>query len=232
MLKSRKLKQEDYTALADVMLVSFERDLEDFTKVFRTIDTTFLVNFRKANEDLKNASSSLVIKQSQKQTTKEIYQKADEFIDKLILLKAYTKRAKLDVPILQETIMALRSRNLEKVIKNTREMLPFFTENKSKIQDMPDDFLSDIPATLIYFETKNAEQNTLMSESKRVTSEGKPLYDTLYNYIKEVADAGKIVYKGSPKKEDYTISKIIQRMGVPVAKKEEAKPEAKEPTKE
>lgn len=225
MLKSRKLKQEDYTALADAMLVSFERDLTDFKKVFRTIDESFLASFKKANEDLKNVSSSLLIKQSQKQTTKEIYKKADEFINKLILLKAYTKRAKLDVPILQETIMALRSRNLEKVIKNTREMLPFFTENKSKIQDMPDDFLSDIPAILVYFETKNAEQNTLMSESKRTTSEAKPFYDTLYNYIKEVADAGKVVYKGSPKKEDYTISKVVQRMGVPTGKKEEAKKE-------
>lgn len=225
MAQGRKLKQEDYTALADAMLVSFERDLADFNKVFRTIDSDFLAAFKKANEDLKNASSSLVIKQSQKQTTKEIYQKADEFREKLLLLKAYVKRAKLDVPLLKETITVLKSRNLEKAIKNTREMLPFFTENKSKIKDMPDDFLSDIPATLVYFETKNAEQNALMSESKRTTSEAKPLYDTLYNYIKEVADAGKVVYKGNPKKEDYTISKIIQRMGVQAPKTIEAKKE-------
>lgn len=225
MAQGRKLKQEDYTALADAMLVSFERDLADFKKVFRTIDESFLASFKKANEDLKNVSSSLLIKQSQKQTTKEIYQKADEFREKLLLLKAYVKRAKLDVPLLKETITVLKSRNLEKAIKNTREMLPFFEENKSKIKDMPDDFLADIPATLVYFETKNAEQNTLMSESKRTTSEAKPFYDILYNYIKEVADAGKVVYKGNPKKEDYTISKVIQRMGVPTGKKEEAKKE-------
>lgn len=223
MARGLKLKQEGYTAVADFMLVNLERDLQDFTKVFRTIDDDFLQAFKEANQALKNASSSVLIKQSQKKTTKEIYEKADAFKEKLSLLKIYIKRAKLEVPLLQETISALQSRNIERVVKNMRELLPFITENKDKIKDMPSDFLSDIPQTIADFEEKNTEQNLLISKGKQTTSEVKPLYNTLYHYISEVAEVGKIVYKNSPKKDDYTIVKILQRMGIASAKKEEKK---------
>lgn len=223
MSKGLKLKQEDYTAVADFMLVNLERDLKDFTKVFKTIDNDFLQAFKDANQELKNATSSVLVRQTQKQTTKEIYEKADSFKEKLSLLKVYIKRAKLEVPLLQETILALQNRNIEKVIKNTREFLPFINENKDKIKDMPNDFLSDIPNIIIEFETKNTEQNLLMSKGKQTTSEVKPLYKELYNYISEVAEVGKIVYKNTSKKEDYTISKVLQRMGATSVKKEEKK---------
>lgn len=220
MITGKKLKQENYTAAADFMIASLERDLSEFTKVFKTIDNAFLEKFKKANDNLKNVSSSLLTKQQQKETTKELYSKADEFKDKLTLLKAYVKRADLEAPLLQETIAAIKSRNIEKVVKNIRELFPFLTKNAEKIKDMPDNFLEDIPNTITYFEEKSTTQNILMSQSKQTTAEIKPFYDTLYNYIKEVADAGKIIYKGSPKKDDYTISKVLQRMEVSTTKKE------------
>lgn len=220
MITGKKLKQENYTAAADFMIASLERDLSEFTKVFKTIDNAFLEKFKKANDNLKNVSSSLLTKQQQKKTTKELYSKADEFKDKLTLLKAYVKRADLEAPLLQETIAAIKSRNIEKVVKNIRELLPFLTKNAEKIKDMPDNFLEDVPNTITYFEEKATTQNILMSQSKQTTAEIKPFYDTLYNYIKEVADAGKIIYKGSPKKDDYTISKVLQRMEVSTTKKE------------
>lgn len=220
-----KLKQENYTAVADFMLVNLERDLQDIAKVFKTIDDEFLQAFKEANQALKNASSSVLVRQHQKKTTKEIYEKADVFKEKLSLLKIYIKRAKLEVPLLKETISALQNRNIEKVVKNTRELLPFITENTDKIKDMPSDFLSDIPSIITYFEEKNTEQNLLISKGKQTTSEVKPLYKVLYEYISEVAEVGKIVYKNSPKKEDYTIVKILQRMGATFVKKEEKKAE-------
>jgi hypothetical protein len=38
------------------------------------------------------------------------------------------------------------------------------------------------------------------------------VYDALYDYIKTVANAGKIMYKGKTKVVEYTISKIIARL--------------------
>lgn len=218
MQTGKKIKQENYTAVADFMLASFERDLADFTKVFKTIDSDFLAAFKEANNALKNISSPYATTQKQKAVTQSIYEQADAFCEKLTLLNAYTKRANMNIPLLKETIAALKSRNIEKVVKNTREMLPFFIENADKIKDMPSDFLSDVPNTIIDFESKNTQQNLLMSQRKQDTAERKPLYDALYHYIKEVSYAGKIVYKSSSKKDDYTISKILTRMDVIVNK--------------
>lgn len=206
------LKKENYTAIADFMIVSFERDLADFTSVFKTIDANYLDAFKKANEKLKNVASYIIKKEEQKQATQVLYAKANEFREKLIVLKSYAKRANLNAPLLKETIEALKRKNIEKVIKNTREMLPYFTQNINKLTDMPADFLSDIPETITDLETKNTEQNSLMNEAKLSTAEKKTLYITLYKYISEVADAGKIVYKGNSKKDEYIISKILGRL--------------------
>lgn len=215
------IKKENYTAVADFMLASMEHDLADFTKLFKTIDEEYLSQFKKANEELKNLSSSFLKIEEQKATTQEIYAKADAFRDKLIFLKFYAKRAGIETPLLQDTIKALKSRNIERVVKNTRDMLPFFVQKAESIKDMPSDFLSDIPSTISTFEKKSTQQIMLMSQRKQETSLGKPLYDTLYKYIKEVADIGKLIYKNSPKKDNYTISKILSRIAMASSKKEE-----------
>lgn len=226
-MKNLRLKNENYTAVADFMIANLEQDLKDFTKVFKTIDDNYLGKFKDANALLKESASSMATRQEQKNITQDLYIKADDFKEKLTLLKAYTKRAKLETPLLQETITAIKSRNMEKVVKNTRDMLPFLTQNADKIKDMPSDFLLDIPRIIAEFEEKSTTQNLLMSQRKRSTAEGKSLYKELYLYIKDIADAGKIVYKNSPKKDDYTISKVLQRMSASHYKREE-KPKASE----
>lgn len=226
-MKNLRLKQEDYTAVADFMLANLEKDLADFTKVFKTIDSDYVEKFKEANQQLKEATSSVITKQEQKNTTQDLYIQADGFKEKLSLLKAYAKRAKVEAPLLQDTIMAIKARNIEKVVKNTREILPFLTQNASKIKDMPEGFLLDIPQIITELEEKSTKQNLLISQGKQSTAEGKNLYIKLYQYIKDIADTGKIVYKNSPKKEDYIISKILQRMNVSHSKREE-KPKVSE----
>lgn len=212
MAKGFTLKKENYTAVADFITVSFERDLASFTEVFKTMDAAYLQAFKKANSDLKNAASLLDKKQKQKQATHELYAMADAFREKLILLKAYAKRAGVETPLLQETINAVKSRNIEKVIKNTRDMLPVLTQNAEKIGDMPTDFFADVPDTINGMESKNTEQNKLINEAIQANVDEKPLYDTVYKFISEIAEAGKIVYKDSSKKDEYTISKIVARV--------------------
>lgn len=220
-MKNLRLKKEDYTAVADFMIANLEQDLKDFTKVFKTIDSEYLSKFKDANTLLKESTSSMATRQEQKNITQDLYIKADDFKEKLTLLKAYAKRAKVETPLLQETIIAIKSRNMEKVVKNTRDMLPFLTQNASKIKDMPSDFLLDIPQIIAEFEEKSTAQNLLISQGKQTTAEGKSLYQALYLYIKDIAEAGKIVYKNTAKKDDYIISKILKRISAASTKKEE-----------
>lgn len=91
MAKQMTLKQEHYTAIADFIVVSFERDLSYFSDVFKTMDDTYLDNFKKAIVSVKNAVSATELKMKQKEATKNLYQKAKELSDIVLLLKKYAK---------------------------------------------------------------------------------------------------------------------------------------------
>ncbi|WP_303075504.1 hypothetical protein [Capnocytophaga sp.] len=205
-------KQEHYTAVADFIAVSFERDLADFSKTFKTMNESYLETFKQAIEVAKNsvAPTELVVKR--KQTTKNLHEKAKELSDILVFLKKYAQRASVDAPKLQETITYLKTKNIEGAIKSLRDILPYFISIQESLVDMPENFLDKIPPLVTAIEGLNTEQNKYTNEVKKMSNERKPIYKNLYKYISEIADAGKIIYKDSYKKSEYTISKLLARV--------------------
>ncbi|WP_404812629.1 hypothetical protein ACIRNY_03810 [Capnocytophaga canimorsus] len=212
MAKQMTFKQEHYTAVADFIAVSFERDLSDFSNVFKTMDDSYLEKFKQAIESAKNSVSATELKMKQKEATKKLYETSKELSDIVLLLKKYAKRANVDVSMLQETVNQLKARNVETPIKTLRDALPYLTSIANKLEDMPDNFLDKILPLVTSLENLNTEQNKLMNEGKKISNERKPIYKNLYKYISEIAEAGKIIYKDSYKKSEYTISKILARV--------------------
>lgn len=212
MAKRMTFKQEHYTAVADFIAVSFENDLADFTKTFKTMDETYLNDFKQAIEAAKNSVSSTELKVKQKQATKNLYDKSKELSNVLILLKTYAKRANVDAPKLQDTINCLKTKNIEGAVKLLRDALPYFISIKGKLVDMPNDYLDKITPIITALESFNTEQNKYMNEIKKISNERKPVYKNLYKYISEIAEAGKVIYKDSYKKTEYTISKLLARV--------------------
>ncbi|MDO4782967.1 MAG: hypothetical protein Q4A09_07115 [Capnocytophaga felis] len=212
MAKQMTFKQEHYTAVADFIAVSFERDLSDFSQTFKTMNDSYLEKFKQAIQTAKNSVSATELRMQQKETTKNLYEKAKELSNIVLLLKKYAKRANVDVSMLQETANQLRAKNVETPIKTLRDALPYLTSAANKMEDMPDNFLDKILPLITSLENLNTEQNRLMNEGKKISNERKPIYKNLYKYISEIADAGKIIYKDSYKKSEYTISKILARV--------------------
>lgn len=217
---SNNLKKESYTAVAEFMLVSFERDLSEFTKSFKTIDEEYLSKFKSAITDAKSLGSAMAIQAEQKNVTKKLYEYADKLKDMLAFLKRYAEKANLETTILGRIAISLRAKNIEKSVIDTRAALPYFIENKDKMTDMPEGFLDKIEPIIDNFEKLNISQNSLMNQRKQITSESKDVYQKLYVYISEIADMGKMIYKQSTKKDEYTISKILSRMSYTDKKKE------------
>ncbi|CEN42232.1 MULTISPECIES: hypothetical protein [Capnocytophaga] len=212
MAKQMTFKQEHYTAVADFIAVSFERDLSDFSNVFKTMNDSYLEKFKQAIESAKNSVSATELKMKQKEATKKLYETSKELSDIVLLLKKYAKRANVDVSMLQETVNQLKARNVETPIKTLRDAFPYLTSVANKLEDMPDNFLDKILPMVTSLENLNTEQNKLMNEGKKISNERKPIYKNLYKYISEIAEAGKIIYKDSYKKSEYTISKILARV--------------------
>lgn len=212
MAKQINLKQENYIAVADFILVSFEKDLSSFKEVFKTMNENYLEKFKTLIEDAKNSVSSTEVKMRQKDVTKQLYEKIKNLNEILSLLKKYAKRVNVDVSMLNDIILNLKKKNVEGAIKLLRDAFPYLLSISNKLVDMPDDFLNRIYPLISNLENLNIEQNTLMNQSKEVNNERKPIYKNLYKYISEIAEAGKVIYKNSYKKDEYTISKIIARV--------------------
>ncbi|MDO4728956.1 MAG: hypothetical protein Q4B43_08150 [Bacteroidota bacterium] len=212
MAKQINLKQENYTVVADFIAASFEKDLTDFTAVFKTMDINYLERFKKSINEAKNSVSATEIKMKQKEATKKLYEKSKKLYESIYLLKKYAKRADTDVSMLDDIISNLKKKNIEGAIKLLRDAFPYLMSISNKLVDMPDDFLNRIFPIISKLENLNIEQNILMNESKEKNNERKPIYKNLYKYISEIAEAGKVIYKNSYKKDEYTISKIISRI--------------------
>ena len=103
------VKKENYTALAEFMVVSFERDLVEFTTYFKSMDQDYLTKFKEAIAEAKRVVSSVNVKAQQKNTTKILYEKADELKNILMFLKKYVDNAGLESSMLSKINNLLRS---------------------------------------------------------------------------------------------------------------------------
>lgn len=56
------------------------------------------------------------------------------------------------------------------------------------------------------------KQNKVLNAVKNLYEKNKTAYENLYTYISTISEAGKIIFKGQVKADQYTISKLIKRM--------------------
>ena len=196
------LKQEDYPAIADFISVSFERDLAEFTEVYKTMNAEYLEKFKKAITELKNHDSAAGIFVKQKETTAKMYKLSDDMKHNIVLLKDYCARSGVNTSIISNMVQKINGKNIEGIIKSMRDALPYFVDNASKIADMPDGFLEKIIAQTKELDVLNVEQNKLMNERKLSTSESKKLYesDTLKWITKYLKD------------NNYTITQVASQL--------------------
>ena len=57
-MAQKKLKQENYVTIADFMVASLERDLADFTAIYKTINKEYLSGFKNAIAQVREFSST------------------------------------------------------------------------------------------------------------------------------------------------------------------------------
>ena len=211
-LTRTRLKLEDYAAVGDFMLQSFERDKAEFVKHYKTMDENLLKAFKKANEEVKKLTSGMAQTKEQQKITTQLYTLLDEVKGKIVFLSDYAKRAKLDTAQLTKTAKQLASRNAEGAVKMLRDALPYYQTQAAAIADMPEGFLEDIQAKIIRIEKLNADQNASINLKKGITGANREQYENLYAYLAEVARAGKLIYKGTPKADEYTLKAIHSRV--------------------
>lgn len=216
-----RFRKEEYTALGDFILPSFERDQATIVALFPKFDSVFLTAFTTKLSFVKQLESNLVKRLEQKNVTISLYQIASDLSNQLSILNSYMADAGLPTNIISALKRDLHDHNIEGAILKLEGLLQVVRNNQTVLE--AEGMLTDFGRTLadykVQLETKNGLQNQYMNSLKQLTESNGSHYEELYGFIVKITTKGKLVFKGSVVKDEYTISKSIRRMRAATLKK-------------
>lgn len=209
-----RLKIEEYSPIAGFLKDSFAADRVQLSTRFAKFTPQFEADFNAQRLVVKDLDSTLVLTQEQKDATALLYSKADEVNVELNFLSFYFRDSGLDTKMITKTKSNLEARNIEGACLKIKDIIQYITANHVVLESkgMAATYPADLAADKLFLEDKNEIQNTVKNAVKGLYSANSATYDNLYTYISTICDAGKIMYKGQVKADQYTISKLIKRM--------------------
>ena len=214
-MKSSKIRQEEYPLVGLAMRESFARARADFQTFYRSMTDEFLAGFDAAIAGIQEVHSASTGLPEQKDASAKVYGLQSSLYRKSLFLKDYVKDAGLDAGPASEAVKALRKADTEAAVKAVRQAVSYYTPLVAQLKDMPEGFADAFVADAVELERLNTEQNTAMNFRANLTGENRAKYDALDGYISKVSNAGKRIYKGTPKANEYTVSHLLSRIRTP-----------------
>ena len=106
--------------------------------------------------------------------------------------------------------------NIEGALLKIEGVKQFVVAHKTVLEaeGMASNFDATLDAHKNSMMQKNALQNSYMNNRKQLTEQNSAKYKALYLYITKIIKAGKLLYDGETKKDEYIVSKVISRMRV------------------
>jgi hypothetical protein len=214
MSKGKQFLKEEYLPGALFIKTSFIRDRQELVTRFAEYTPEYLVGFEAQITTVKQIQGALVLTEAQKQATVNLYLKADSVNVEFNFLSSYFKKCNLDTKILSQVKKDLTVRNIEGANAKITGVIQLIEVNAAALisKGMGANFAVALAADRDYLEQMNVLQNQVKNQVSDLYTTNKAEYDALYGYIAEIANDGKIMYKGTPKANEYTITKIIERM--------------------
>lgn len=214
MKHNAKLRIEEYVPAATFLNESFSTDRSLLEVKFPKFTAEFAKEFEDKITNAKKLDSAIVLTKDQKNTTQILYQRADNLNKNLNYLSFYYKDVQLDTKFITKIKRYLTSRNIEGACLQLNDIIQHITANKDllELNGMPKDFMADLLESKAELEEKNATQNKNKDAVKILYENNRAVYDDLNQYITTICNAGKLLFQGQVKAEQYTLSKLIGRM--------------------
>lgn len=208
------LKKEEYTTLADFVMISFVRDQSQIMTRFPKLDSTFLTAFTAKLDEVKTLESGLVLTEDQKKATTTLYKEADFLNTELNFLISYAKEAELETNAISDLKRDLTAGNIEGAVFKIESIKQYIDAHSTILieQGMAADFPTQLETHKASLEAKNVMQYKLMSSRKKLTKENIDQYKSLYAYVIKIMKAGKLIFNDTVIKDEYTISKTVSKM--------------------
>ena len=220
------VKHEEVTPLGDFVLTSYARDFDAIKSKFSILDGAFKDGFVAKLAFVKELESGLVLTEEQKGVTASLYAEAERLNGELNFLSTYFADADLNSGIVTAVKNDLFNGNIEGAILKLEGLKQFVTTHQVVLvkQGMDAGFATVLGDYKVSMTTKNNTQNEIINNRKKLTDANASDYAELLKMIKQITNKGKLVFKGTVYQDEYTTTKVIQRMraakrngvGVPV----------------
>ncbi len=208
------VRKEEYSTLGDFIRTSFIRDQGEILARYPKLNVSFLAAFESKLERVKVLESTIVFTQEQKEATKGLHVAGEKLNKELNFLVSYMNKTKLSSDAVSDLKKDLHKKNFDGAVLKIEGVKQFVEKNSSIL--VPEGMSPGLPADLLAVKTNmatlNALQNKLMNDRKEITRVNKKEYKALYDFIAEIAEAGRLVFSDSNVKDEYTFSKIVHRM--------------------
>lgn len=214
MSKGFYLKMEEYVPAGTFLKASFVRDREDLMARFSEFSTTYLNDFEAQLEKVARLEQTLVVTEEQKGVTASLYITSEQINKDLNFLSFYFKRAEISTRTITALKRTLADKNIEGSILKLDALLQFVESKRAVLEakGMSATFPAELDALKEDMKVKNGMQNVVMNIKKQLHSDNKQEYEALYAYISTISKAGKILYDGLTKRDEYIMTKIASRM--------------------
>lgn len=209
-----RLRKEEYTIAAGFLKTSFAANRADLETRFPEFTSTYQNDFEAKIVQVQQLEQGITLTQEQKTATSDLYMAAKELNSELNFLAYYFKKTGLDKSLITNLKKELQKNNIEGSAQKITGIVQFITDKQALLttKGMASTFPVELQQTRDLLTAKNELQNQKMNALKVLHNDNKAIFNELYEYIIEIADAGKIKYKGTVLAPQFTIAKLIDRM--------------------
>jgi ribosomal protein L29 len=213
-MKQLKMRIEEYYPAGQFLRVSFVRDRTMLVSRFSNFTTDYLAEFDTSIEDVRVLEQSVVLTEEQKNATAELYGAADGLSTELNFLKFQMVQSGLDTALVTAIKKDIARHNIEGACQKLVGLNQLIVQHHVVLESkgMAAGFPVTLAATTAWLETKNVLQNQVMDMLKQLHDDNKAVFKALYGFISTIAAAGKIMFKGTAKESEYTITHLLGRM--------------------
>ena len=218
---------EEVSAMGDFVLTSYARDFDVIKSKFSKMDEAFRDGFIAKLDFVKVLESGLLLSENRKGVTASLYGEAKRLNEDLNFLSIYFNDASLDPAIVTALKNDLFVHNIEGAVLKLEGLQQFVIANEGVLeaQGMNVGFAATLTDYKMSLTKKNKDQNALINNRKQLTDANRAHYDELLKMIRKIINKGKLVFKDNVIKDEYTATKVIQRMRTAKKKKEEGEEE-------
>ena len=211
------LKNEELVPLADMLIASFERDQAQIAAENSFYSTTLLNEFKQQTEEVRELEKADTLLVKQKGVTRALYLLSDDLYQPLKIFNIVVGKAKLGTNLPIEIIADLKKRNIEGGLTKIKALIQVVSTNNALLTSkaMKPNFPALLDASFASLTEKSNLQTKIITDRKLLTENNEGSYTTLYDeYIVDICQIGKALFRGQAKVNEYTISKMLKLLHV------------------